>query len=86
VLTVKAVPGASRDRVVGVLGDALKVATATAPEKGKANKAIAAILAEALGADRRAVELVSGPSSPRKQFRVAGVTAEGVRAALGRLA
>ncbi|KKK79180.1 hypothetical protein LCGC14_2836110, partial [marine sediment metagenome] len=41
-IAVKAVPGASRDRVVGVLGDCLKVATSQPAEKGKANKAIAA--------------------------------------------
>ena len=55
VIAVKAVPGASRDRIVGVLGDALKIAVAAAPEKGKANQAIAATLAKALGVDKRAV-------------------------------
>ena len=79
VIAVKAVAGASRDRVVGVLGDALKIATAAAPEKGKANKAIAATLAEALGVDRRSVELVSGQTNRRKEFRIAGLSAEEVR-------
>ena len=84
VIAVKATPGAARDRVVGVLGRCLKIATAAAPEKGKANKAIAAILADALGARRRDVTLLSGTRSPRKEFRVAGMTADQVRAALGR--
>ncbi len=79
VIPVKAVPGSSRDKVVGVLGDCLKVATSAQPEKGKANAAIAAILAKALDVDRRAVELVSGPANPRKEFRVAGLTAGQVR-------
>ena len=33
---VKVVPGASRTKVVGVLGDRLKVAVAAPPEGGKA--------------------------------------------------
>ena len=84
-LAVKVVPGSSRDKVAGVLGDSLKVATSAPPEKGKANAAVAAILAKALGVDRRSVELVSGPASPRKEFRIAGLTAAAVRAALEKL-
>lgn len=70
VIAVKVVPNASRDKVAGVLGDALKITTAAAPEKGRANGAVARLLAGALGVDRRSVELVSGPASPRKEFRV----------------
>ncbi len=84
-IAVKAVPGASRDRIVGVLGDALKIATAAAPEKGRANKAIAATLAAALGVDRRSVQLVAGPTSPRKQFRIAGLTAAQLRERIGEI-
>jgi uncharacterized protein (TIGR00251 family) len=79
VLAVKVVPGASRDRIVGPLGDALKVTTATAAEKGRANAAVARTLANALGVDPRDVELAAGPTSPRKEFRVAGLTAEELR-------
>ena len=35
VLTVKVVPGSSRDEIVGVLGEALKIATASPAERGK---------------------------------------------------
>jgi len=82
VVPVKVVPGASRDRIAGVLGDALKVTTAAAPEKGRANAAVATILAKALGVDRRSVRLVAGRTSPRKEFRIVGTTAEQMRAAL----
>ena len=85
VLAVKAVPGSSRDKIVGVLGDGLKVATSAAPEKGKANAAIAVILAKALGLDRRSVELVSGPGHPRKEFRLGGLSAASARELLRRL-
>ena len=83
VLAVKVVPSSSRDRVVGVLGEALKITTSAPAEKGKANAAIGKTLARALGVDRRDVELVSGPTSPRKEFRLAGLTADHVRRRLG---
>ncbi|MEI7835865.1 MAG: DUF167 family protein [Planctomycetota bacterium] len=79
VLPVKVVPGASRDKIAGVLGDSLKVTTSAPPEKGKANLAVAALLARALGVDTRSVELVSGPANPRKEFRIAGLSPDQVR-------
>lgn len=84
-LAVKAVPGSSRDRVVGVLGDALKIATCAPAEKGKANAAVAAILAEALGLPERGVSLVSSPANPRKEFRIAGLSGQQVRQRLAEL-
>jgi uncharacterized protein (TIGR00251 family) len=85
VVGVKVVPGASRDRIVGVLGGAVKITTAAAAEKGKANDAVARTLAKALGLRRRDIELIAGQTSPRKTFRVAGMTAQEVLEALRRL-
>ena len=79
VLAVKVVPGSSRDQVVGVLGDALKIATSAAAEKGKANAAVAKLLAGALGLDARSVRLHAGRTSPRKEFLVVGLSAAEVR-------
>jgi len=81
-IAVKVVPGASRDRVVGVLGDALKITTAAAAEKGQANAAVAACLARVLGVDKRRVQLVTGQTSARKEFRIAGFSAAELREAL----
>ena len=83
IISVKAVPGASRDKIVGVLGDCLKVATSSAAEKGRANAAIAKTLAGALGVNRRDVEIVGGMTNPRKEFRIAGLSAADVRQRLG---
>jgi len=82
ILAVKVVPGSSRDRVVGVLGASLKIATSATPEKGKANAAVAGTLAGALGVARRSVSLVSGQTSPQKEFRVEGLSEEQLRAIL----
>ncbi len=83
VIAVKVVPGSSRDKVAGVLGPALKITTSAPAEKGKANAAVARTLAEALGVARRDVELLGGPTNPRKEFRIAGLTADQVRQCLG---
>ncbi|NLF29616.1 MAG: DUF167 domain-containing protein [Planctomycetes bacterium] len=85
IVPVKASPGASRSRIVGALGGRLKVAVSAAPEKGKANAAIAALLAEALGVAARRVRLASGPTNPSKSFLVEDLRADDVREALRRL-
>ncbi|QDT16423.1 DUF167 domain-containing protein [Alienimonas californiensis] len=82
-LTVKVVPGASRSAVVGWLGEALKVRVAAPPERGKANAAVLALLAEALGVPQQAVTLAAGPTSPRKTIRVEGLSNTEVRRRLG---
>jgi len=78
-LHVKVVPGASRNRVVGMLGDALKVAVAAAPEKNKANDAVRAVLAEFFAVKIGQVQLISGQSRPRKTFLLNGVNDAAVR-------
>jgi len=85
ILTVKAVPGASRSRVAGVLGDALKVCVAAAPEKGRANAVIAQVLADALGLPAKAIVLIGGATNPRKEFHVSGLSARQLRQRLEQL-
>ena len=75
-ITVKVVPGASRDRIAGPLGDALKIQVAAPPERGKANAAVEKLLANALGVSAKNVTVVKGLTSPRKTVHVHGVTAE----------
>jgi uncharacterized protein (TIGR00251 family) len=82
-LTLKVVPGASRTRVAGVLGTALKVAVAAPPEGGKANAAVMRLLAEALGVSKSDVEIVSGHGQRLKRVAVRGLTAADARARLG---
>jgi len=82
-VAVKVVPGASRSRVVGMLGDALKVAVSAAPEKGKANAAVVELMAKELGVAAQDVSVVRGLTQPRKVIRVRGVTVEYVEEKLG---
>lgn len=71
-LNVKVVPGASRDRVVGRYGDAIKVQTRAAPEAGKANAAVLELLAEFLGLKVEALQISRGHTQPRKVVEVQG--------------
>jgi hypothetical protein len=76
---VKAVPGASRDALSGLWGTALKVKVAAPPEGGRANDAIVALLAAALGVRAAAVSIISGQTHPVKRIRVAGLKSEQTR-------
>ena len=70
-LKVKVAPGSSRTAIAGEMADGtLKVRVAAPPEKGRANEALCALLAEHFGVARRAVTIVSGHGSPRKLVRV----------------
>lgn len=71
---VKAVPGSSRNRVQGVLGDHLKVQISAAPEAGKANAAIVDLLAALFRSPRSSVRQETGASNPRKSFTILGAT------------
>jgi hypothetical protein len=73
ILSVKVVPGARQTRVVGMLGDALKLQVAVAPEHGKANQAVVELLAGFFGVKTAQVTVVAGLSSPRKQVAIEGI-------------
>jgi len=81
-LPVKAVPGASRDEITGVLGGRLKVRTSAPPEGGRANRAICALIAQRLGVKNGAVSIESGATAAEKVIRIAHVDVEAVRRAL----
>jgi uncharacterized protein (TIGR00251 family) len=85
-LRVRAQPGASRDQVEGVGEDAagqrfLKVRVRAIPEKGKANAAIEAVLAKALGLPKSAVTVEKGETQRIKTVRISAD--QSIGAALG---
>lgn len=82
VLTLHIQPGAKKTEVAGRHGDALKIRLAAPPVDGKANEALIAFLAKALGVPKANVELVSGQTSRAKRLRVAGVAPAAAEAAL----
>ena len=73
-ISIKVVPGARRDEIVGPLGDDLKLRVSQPPEDGKANRAVCELLARHLGISPHSVEVIRGHSSPRKLIRARGIT------------
>jgi uncharacterized protein (TIGR00251 family) len=73
-LAVHIHPGAKRNAVVGVHGDALKIAVAAPPVDGKANDAIGGLIADLFDIPSRAVAVVAGHSSRRKIVQIEGVS------------
>ena len=65
-IDVKAVPGASRTELAGIKDKRLRVRIAAAPEDGKANAAMLAFFAKALGCSRSEVRLAGGEKSRLK--------------------
>ena len=87
VLAVRVSPRARGDRLLGfrqqdggggrrTAGEVLHAQVTAAPEGGRANRALAALVARAAGVPRRAVVLVAGGRGRNKLLRVpAGTTA-----------
>jgi hypothetical protein len=73
ILLVRAQPGARKDAINGSHAGALRVAVSAPPDKGKANAAIKALLAEALGCKESQVGLISGETSRQKRFLISGL-------------
>ena len=81
-LRLRVTPGARRPRIAGRHGDAWKVHVASPPERGRANAAVLAILAETLGVPRRQLEIVSGSSARDKLVAIDGLSDAEVEAKL----
>jgi uncharacterized protein (TIGR00251 family) len=74
ILPVWAQPGARRNEIRGEQAEMLKVCVTQVAEKGKANKAIAELLAKTLGVRKSQVELLAGETSAQKRFLIRDVS------------
>ena len=70
IVDIHVIPNASRTEADGEHDQALRVRLHAPPVDGKANLALIAWLANALGLAKRDIELVRGQTSKRKQLRV----------------
>jgi uncharacterized protein len=83
VIAVKVVPRAAKDEIVGWLEGALKVRVRAPPQDGRANRALEALLAEALRLKKNAVTVAAGQSSAHKRVAIAGLTRDEIVRRLG---
>lgn len=78
-LAIKVVPRASKNQIVGIEGDALKIRLNAPPVEGKANDALIECLAKELGIARTQIEIIAGQSARRKIVRLRGISASEVQ-------
>ncbi|HET6157152.1 MAG TPA: DUF167 domain-containing protein [Dongiaceae bacterium] len=78
---LKVTPKAKRNQFGGLLdepdgGQALKISVTTAPEDGKANAAVIALLAKEWGVAKSAISVVTGATDRRKLVEIRGPSQE----------
>jgi uncharacterized protein len=78
-LRLRVSAGASRTRILGGHGGALKVSVKAPPERGKANREVLALVADAFSLAPSQVELVAGETSPDKVVWLPLAPAEAAR-------
>jgi uncharacterized protein (TIGR00251 family) len=81
-LTLRVAPGARTPGVVGRHGAGWKVRVTAAPERGRANDELVALLAETLGLHRPDVRVVAGASGRDKVVELAGMTLDEIESRL----
>ena len=77
-IDIKVVPGSSKTRIAGILGEAIKINVAAAPEKGKANKELVKYLAKLLNVPKSGIKIVAGEKDQRKVLSIAEISADTV--------
>ena len=79
---VKVAAGAANSAISGWQDQYLRVRLVTAPERGKANAALIALLAQALGLSKSAITIVKGQKSAHKTLEVTGLSQTDIMARL----
>jgi len=72
-IRVRVTPRASRDELAGWRDGVLRVRVAAPPVEGRANAAVARLLARALGVPKSAVGIMAGTGAREKLVEVAGL-------------
>jgi uncharacterized protein (TIGR00251 family) len=82
-ISIKAIPNAPRNEVVGWLGDNLKIKVHAPAVEGRASDALCEFLADKLDLPRRAVTILRGETSRLKVIEIQGLTLAEARQRLG---
>jgi hypothetical protein len=75
-------PRASKNEIVGLQGEELKIRLTSPPVEGEANRLCVEFFAKLLKVPKSTVELVAGEKSRHKRLLIRGGDAEDVRRAL----
>lgn len=74
IFKIKVQPRASKNEVVGVLGDALKVRLTAPPVDGEANESCISYFAKLFKVTKKDVEIISGHTGRNKTIFIKGIT------------
>ena len=81
-LAVKLQPRASKNEILGALGEELRIKVTAPPVDAAANEALVRLLAETLDCPRSKVELIRGHTSRHKTIKLHGMDTRVVAAKL----
>lgn len=82
IVSIRTQPHSNKNRIIGEYGGRLKLAVTAVPEKGKANKAVIELLADALHICESSIHIISGESSRDKRLMIEGLTPETLKSLL----
>ncbi len=72
ILSLKIIPGASKDEMAGRMGDAVKIRLRAPAVDGKANKALIEFLSDQLQCSRAQIKILTGECARLKRVEVQG--------------
>ncbi len=84
-ITVRVIPNASRNEIVGWVGEELKIKVQAPPEGGRANKALIEFLSKVLKLARREANITAGQKSRRKTLEIAHLSLEELKNRIAQL-
>lgn len=70
IIKVKVIPKSSQNKIIGFEGEELKIKCTSAPEKGKANAAVIALLSKYYKVPKSAITILRGKTSTRKVIEI----------------
>jgi len=80
---IKVQPRASKNEIIGLQGEALKIRLMAPPVDGEANEACIRFLADFFRVPRKRIKIISGLTSPHKLIEIEGITQEELKQRLG---
>ncbi|MCB1181754.1 MAG: YggU family protein [Chlamydiia bacterium] len=74
ILSIKVIPRAGKNEIVGWQAERLKIKVCAPPEKGEANQAVISLLAKALDVPPHKIRLLKGETKRKKEILILGFT------------
>lgn len=76
-------PRASKNEIIGIHGDSLKIRLTSPPVEGAANSLLVEFMAKKLGIPKSRIEIAAGEKSRHKTLKVEGLTKAEAATSLG---